>query len=90
MSSKHIIPQKRPQKTKTLPAVYDPARRLIAGYVAQAVLDYLYPPQLLPKKHRLSAVEFVQSEDGQYLIAELVPDVPHSQIEQILRGRPAC
>jgi len=84
MSSKNSIPQKRPARTVTLPPNYDPGRRLIAGYVMQAVLDYVFPPKSLSRSDRQSAVEFVHSPEGCDLIAEFLPASPE-RIRQLLR-----
>jgi hypothetical protein len=86
--SKSSIPQKRPVRTNALPPDYDPGRRLIAGYVVQAVLDYLYPPKSLTPSERQSALEFVHSPEGHELIAEFLP-APPERIKRVLSGRPS-
>lgn len=49
-------------------ANYDPYRRLIAGYVAQAVYDYHCPPKSLNPLFRLTAIQFMESPVGQDML----------------------
>ena len=73
----------KPRKPVIVPPGFDPVRRLIAAYTVQAVMDFLYPPKCLTSKERQSAAEFVQSEEGQLLIAQF--DISPDKIEQRLQ-----
>jgi len=68
----HNISQTRPRRGKTEPVYFDPYRRLAAAVALQAVCDALYPRKsITPEEHR-SAYQFIQSDDGQYILAEFI------------------
>jgi len=69
-----IIPQTRPRRTRCQPIAFDPYRRLMAAIAAQAVLDYLYPPQSLTQPDRESARLFCAEQFD--LLADLSDTTP--------------
>jgi len=76
----NIVMKRRPTKTRLLPTNYDPYLRFIAAYATQAVIDYMWPPKNLEYTYRQSAIDFVNSEDGQSIIGHF--NIPQSKITQ--------
>ncbi len=65
-------PRHHLRRKRRVPAVYNPIRRLVAAVVLRAVEDFLFPAKNTPRVHRQSAAEFLDSDDGQYLLAQLL------------------
>ena len=66
------LPPKLPRKERTEPAVYNPVRRLASAVVLQAIQDVAFTTKTTTPDDQRSAAEFLDSETGRFMLAELL------------------